>query len=161
MSRIKLLIFPGNGRKKIQLVARMTDEDRYVVRTAVISMTSVVSAQMIRTTSHEFHILQTHYSFPFRRSHGVCVVRCDQSHLYTRVSGGGSRNSEFDTKNKFLVLSPNHRSKLVNSVGKVKNKGVLVKNQNLTRGSKLYQNCSIFDADSESEVEIGQFDRKV
>ena len=138
MSRIKLLIFPGIGRKKIQVVARMTDEYRYVVRTAVIPMTSVVSGQMIRTTSHEFHILQTHYSFPFRRSHGVCVVRCDQSHLYTRVSGvGGVPKFGIRHEEQILVLSPNLRSKLVNSVGKVKNKGVLVKNQNLTRGSKL------------------------
>ena len=132
-----------------------------MVRTAAIPMTFVVSAQVIRITSHEFHILQTHDSFPFRRSHGICVVRCDESRLYSRVRGGGSRNSEFATRNKFLVLSPTLRSKLVNSVAKAKNKGVLVKNQNLTRGSKLYQNCSIFDADSESEVEIGQFDRKV
>ena len=75
--------------------------------------------------------------------------------------GRGVKSGEGAAKLKLSSLIPNLRSKLVNSVGKVKNKGVLVKNQNLTRGSKLYQNCSIFDADSESEVEIGQFDRKV
>ena len=64
-------------------------------------------------------------------------------------------------KLKLSSLIPNLWPKLVNLVGKVKNKGVLAKNQNLTRGSKLHQSCSIFDADSESEVEIGQFDRKV
>ena len=50
---------------------------------------------------------------------------------------------------------------MVNSVGKVKNKGVLTKNQNLTLGSKLHQSCSMFDAETESEVEIGQFGQKV
>ena len=68
--------------------------------------------------------------------------------------GRGVNMREGATKLKLSSLIPNLRSKLVNSVGKVKN-------QNLTRGSKLHQSCSIFDADSESEVEIGQFGRKV
>ena len=75
--------------------------------------------------------------------------------------GRGVKRGEGATKLKQSSLIPNLRSKLANSVGKVKNKGVLAKNQNLTQGSKLHQNCSIFDADSESEVKIGQFDRKV
>ena len=80
------------------------------------------------------------------------------------------RKWEGAAKLNLSSLSPNLRSKLVNSVGKVKNKGELYQNDRGGGGIKRegeggkkvgggYEIETVF-TDSESEVEIGQFGRE-
>ena len=108
-----------------------------MVRTAVIPMLFVVSGQTMRLTSHDFHMLQTHDSFPLRRSHGVSVVHRNQSlyiyrsKLCERVGEGGTEFQFWLPRIQTLcrgctidIVYAESESK-VNSVGKVGNKGVL------------------------------------